>query len=169
MTRTAVRPILVAAPIAWVVALFVAVLVASRPTVGVPAYALSAAVYEIGSLICHQLPNRSFYFWGAQLPVCARCTGLYVGAAVAALVRHPNGPGAATSGVGSCEGALAARCHADGGHVDLRMVQREYAGPLDSRGRRISAGRDRDAHRSRGHHARVGSRDTLEGRARKSR
>jgi uncharacterized membrane protein len=86
MTRTAVRPVLVAAPIAWVVALFVAVLVASRPSVGVPVYALSAAVYEIGSLICHQLPNRSFYFWGAQLPVCARCTGLYVGASVAALV-----------------------------------------------------------------------------------
>jgi uncharacterized membrane protein len=86
MTRTAVRPILVAAPIAWVVALFVAVLIASRPTVGVPVYALSAAVYEIGSLVCHQLPNRSFYFWGAQLPVCARCTGLYVGAALAALV-----------------------------------------------------------------------------------
>ena len=86
MTRTAVRPVLVAAPIAWVVALFVAVLVASRPSVGVPVYALSAGVYEIGSLICHQLPNRSFYFWGAQLPVCARCTGLYVGASVAALV-----------------------------------------------------------------------------------
>ena len=86
MTRTAARPVLVAAPIAWVLALVVAVLIASRPTVGVPVYALSASVYEIGSLICHQLPNRSFYFWGAQLPVCARCTGLYVGASVAALV-----------------------------------------------------------------------------------
>lgn len=86
MTRTALRPVLVAAPIAWVVALFVAVLIASRPSVGLPIYALSAAVFEIGSLVCHQLPNRSFYFWGAQLPVCARCTGLYVGASVAALV-----------------------------------------------------------------------------------
>jgi uncharacterized membrane protein len=86
MTRTALRPVLVGAPIAWVVALCVAVLIAGRPSVGVPVYALSAAVYEIGSLVCHQLPNRSFYFSGAQLPVCARCTGLYVGAAVAALV-----------------------------------------------------------------------------------
>jgi uncharacterized membrane protein len=86
MTKTAVRPILVAAPIAWVGAVFGAVLVASRPSVGAPVYAASAAVYEVGSLVCHQLPKRSFYFWGAQLPVCARCTGLYVGAAVAALV-----------------------------------------------------------------------------------
>jgi uncharacterized membrane protein len=86
MTKTAIRPILVAAPVVWIVALGAAVFVASRPSVGVPAYAASAAVYEIGSLVCHQLPKRSFYFWGAQLPVCARCTGIYAGAAAAALV-----------------------------------------------------------------------------------
>ena len=86
MVRTAVRPILVAAPVAWVGALFLAGLVASRPAVGVAAYAASAAIYEIGGLLCHQLPERSFYFQGAQLPVCARCMGLYVGAAIAALL-----------------------------------------------------------------------------------
>jgi uncharacterized membrane protein len=86
VTKTALRPILVAAPVVWIVALVTAVFVASRPSVGVPVYVLSAAVYEIGSLVCHQLPKRSFYFWGAQLPVCARCTGIYVGAAASALV-----------------------------------------------------------------------------------
>jgi uncharacterized membrane protein len=35
----------------------------------------------IGSLICHQLPERSFFVDGRQLPVCARCTGLYASAA----------------------------------------------------------------------------------------
>ena len=49
-------------------------------------YSASAAIYEIGGLLCHQLPERSFYFHGAQLPVCARCTGLYLGAAVTALM-----------------------------------------------------------------------------------
>src|SRR5215475_7414277 len=85
MTRTAIRPILVAVPVAWALALFVAVFLSSRPSLAMPEYAMSAAVYQIGSLVCHQLPNRSFYFWGSQLPVCARCTGLYVGAALAAL------------------------------------------------------------------------------------
>jgi uncharacterized membrane protein len=85
MTRTAVRPILAALAVAWLVALFVAVFLASRHSLPPLQYALSAAVYHIGSLICHQLPERSFYFWGAQMPVCARCTGLYVGAAAAAL------------------------------------------------------------------------------------
>src|SRR5262249_50728026 len=85
MTTTAIRPILVAAPVLWVVALFAALAVASRSSVGMPLYALSAVVYEVGSLVCHQLSNRSFHAWGAQMPVCARCTGLYVGAAAAAL------------------------------------------------------------------------------------
>ena len=44
---------------------------------------VSAAAYAVGSLICHQNPERSFA-WGAQLPVCARCFGLYLGAAVGA-------------------------------------------------------------------------------------
>ncbi len=42
-------------------------------------------VYAIGALICHQQPDRSFYVAGAQLPVCARCFGLYAGAALGAL------------------------------------------------------------------------------------
>jgi uncharacterized membrane protein len=41
---------------------------------------LAAAVYAAGSLVCHQLADRSFHWHGAQLAVCARCTGLYLGA-----------------------------------------------------------------------------------------
>lgn len=33
-----------------------------------------------GSLVCHQRPERSFWYNYVQYPVCARCTGLYVGA-----------------------------------------------------------------------------------------
>ncbi|MCC7177160.1 MAG: DUF2085 domain-containing protein [Acidobacteria bacterium] len=42
-------------------------------------------LYVVGSLICHQQPERSFYLAGAQLPVCARCEGLYLGAALGVL------------------------------------------------------------------------------------
>lgn len=41
--------------------------------------AAGAVVYGFGSVICHQLPERSFHLAGYQLPVCARCLGIYVG------------------------------------------------------------------------------------------
>lgn len=44
-----------------------------------------AALYGIGSVICHQIPERSFHLSAAQLPVCARCLGLYGGAALGAV------------------------------------------------------------------------------------
>jgi len=45
----------------------------------------AAIVYAVGSLICHQRPERSFHLMGAQLPVCARCFGIYSGAAMGAV------------------------------------------------------------------------------------
>lgn len=33
----------------------------------------------IGHLVCHQLPERSFWVGGYYLPVCARDTGVYLG------------------------------------------------------------------------------------------
>jgi uncharacterized membrane protein len=39
---------------------------------------LSEFLFALGSVICHQRPERSFFVDGHQLPVCARCTGLYL-------------------------------------------------------------------------------------------
>ena len=47
---------------------------------------LSASAYAMGALVCHQRPERSFHLAGAQLPVCARCTGLYLSAALGILI-----------------------------------------------------------------------------------
>lgn len=44
-----------------------------------------AIIYSIGGVICHQRPERSFFWAGHQLPVCARCTGLYLSAAAGLL------------------------------------------------------------------------------------
>lgn len=43
---------------------------------------LAALAYSAGSIVCHQLPERSFVWAGRQWPVCARCSGLYLGAAL---------------------------------------------------------------------------------------
>ena len=69
---------LVAASLVWVLALFLAPVAVESSS---PVIAGSAAfVYTAGGFVCHQRPERSFHRSGRPLPVCARCTGLYVSA-----------------------------------------------------------------------------------------
>lgn len=81
-------PLIAAAAAAWVLLL----LAAPASVLGVP---VSASTYLFGSFICHQKAERSFHLAAAQLPVCARCFGLYAGAAavlcLAALERAARG------------------------------------------------------------------------------
>jgi uncharacterized membrane protein len=79
------RAYLVAAPV-WAAALPAATYAATRVHASALTHAFALAVYAVGSLVCHQLRERSFHLWGAHLPVCARCTGIYLGAALGALV-----------------------------------------------------------------------------------
>ena len=69
-------PLLVVAAVAWAVVLLTA------PWLPPP---LTAVVYELGAYICHQRPDRSFHIATSQLPVCARCIGVYCGAAIGGL------------------------------------------------------------------------------------
>lgn len=39
------------------------------------------------ALVCHQRPERSFWMFGGQVAVCARCLGIYCGAALGLLLR----------------------------------------------------------------------------------
>lgn len=70
-----IAPIIALAASAWL-----ALLVASPAG---PTW-LAALTYSVGSFVCHQLPERSFHLAGFQIPVCARCLGIYAGFAVAA-------------------------------------------------------------------------------------
>lgn len=47
---------------------------------------VAGTVYASASRFCHQQSERSFYRGGVQLPVCGRCTGLYVSGALGALL-----------------------------------------------------------------------------------
>jgi len=54
----------------------------------------SFALRQFFVLVCHQDPARSFWILGAPMAVCARCFGIYTGAAVAsfaARVRRARG------------------------------------------------------------------------------
>lgn len=70
----------------WTLSLPAASFAASHPGAQPLRYAFALTIYAIGRLVCHQRPERSFHLWAAQLPVCARCLGLYVGAALSAAV-----------------------------------------------------------------------------------
>ena len=92
MTAVRLRAAFVAASMAWAVLLVAVPFAASQPHVSAIAAALIAGVYAVGSLVCHQLPERSYHLWTAQMPVCARCAGIYFGAvlgAVASAIRTP--------------------------------------------------------------------------------
>jgi predicted membrane protein DUF2085 len=91
-TASSLRAAFVAAAAAWAALIVLAPFLASRPHGSPVASALILGIYGIGSAICHQLPERSIRLWTVQMPVCARCTGIYFGAvlgAFAGVLRRP--------------------------------------------------------------------------------
>ncbi len=73
------------AALAWVGALLWAPGAAAAPSSTLRFHA-AGFVYLAGRTVCHQQGARSLHLAGTQLPVCARCTGLYLGALVGSLV-----------------------------------------------------------------------------------
>jgi uncharacterized membrane protein len=72
---------LTSAAVLWTAAIFFAPLTDAH-TGGLT---LSRAIRAAGALVCHQRVERSFMVGGRPMPVCARCTGLYVSGAAGAL------------------------------------------------------------------------------------
>lgn len=71
------RALLALTAVTWLALLILA------PVLPVP---IAALLYALGSRICHQRPERSFHLFAVQLPVCARCAGIYAGAAAGSLL-----------------------------------------------------------------------------------
>jgi len=91
-----------ASAVAWLVALPLATVAAARVHASTLTSVFALVVYGIGSLLCHQKPERSFHLWAQQLPVCARCTGIYLGAAAMAIVGTVEQPFRAARGLKAC-------------------------------------------------------------------
>jgi uncharacterized membrane protein len=70
------------APIALVVA------VIAVPYFSTHGFLLLAFALQRGfALVCHQRPERSFWIFGVPVAVCARCLGIYLGAAIGLFLR----------------------------------------------------------------------------------
>lgn len=62
----------------------------AAPYLALAHYTLAAlAITLFFSPVCHQDPARSLWLFGAPVAVCARCLGMYLGAALGAWVRAP--------------------------------------------------------------------------------
>jgi uncharacterized membrane protein len=73
--------VLTSAAVLWAAALFWAPL-AHAHHLGGP---LPETIRMAGALVCHQRVERSFELAGYPMPVCARCTGIYLSGALGAL------------------------------------------------------------------------------------
>jgi uncharacterized membrane protein len=84
-TRSIGLPLVVLAlMIVWGSAVLAAPWLAAAPP-GSLRLAAASGVYLLGGAVCHQRAERSFHLRGAQAPVCGRCEGVYVSAAIAAV------------------------------------------------------------------------------------
>ena len=72
--------LLTSAAVLWAAAIFLAP-VAHAYHLGGP---LPELVRMAGALVCHQRVDRSFKLFGEPMPVCARCTGIYLSGALGA-------------------------------------------------------------------------------------
>lgn len=72
--------VILAVILAWCIAIFI------TPLLTFCCKNLAGLSYLFFHFICHQLPERSFFLLGKQLPVCARCTGIYLGALAGVLI-----------------------------------------------------------------------------------
>lgn len=71
-----IAPLVLCLAVCWVAVLLATPLLPAAP---------AAFMYVLGSRICHQIAERSFHLDAAQLPVCARCFGIYAGFAAGVL------------------------------------------------------------------------------------
>jgi uncharacterized membrane protein len=66
---------------------FVAAVVAAPYFLTHGLLAMGLALERGFAIVCHQRPERSFWIFGAEMAVCSRCLGIYLGAAAGLLLQ----------------------------------------------------------------------------------
>ncbi len=84
-TATDRLPLLIWTGVVIIALLMMSLIVAAPLALGAGHNVVALAIYGAFSKFCHQIPERSFSVKGHQLAVCARCTGIYAGFAIATL------------------------------------------------------------------------------------
>lgn len=85
-----IRPRLNSAPLLKGLLVFLGVAVFGVWLILTPGGVLGKAD-AIGYSVCHRIAERSFFIGGRQMPLCARCTGMYLGMLVGLLFQLPAG------------------------------------------------------------------------------
>src|SRR5262249_35938618 len=82
------RPLIVYAGLLAITTLWLALIFAAPWLLAQGQFIPAAIIYRGFSSMCHQISDRSFGFYGHQLGVCSRCTGIYAGFALG-LIFYP--------------------------------------------------------------------------------
>lgn len=80
------RPVLLWSVVLLLSLLLVSLIIAAPVATATEHGFVATVLYQAFSHVCHQQPERSFFIAGHPLAVCARCTGLYLGFAIATLL-----------------------------------------------------------------------------------
>ena len=123
-----------AVTLAWLLVIVLTPALLARGAHGHAVTLVSAGAYVMGGVVCHQRPDRSFHPGGVQMPVCARCFGLYLGGGLGVLAAagfRRRGAGAAEPGCrGHAPGGAAGVI--DGGAFTAEPRGRPRGGPPDA-------------------------------------
>lgn len=88
----------------------------------------------IGYAVCHQLDERSFHVDGHRLPLCARCSGMYLGAVLGIIyltLTQPRSAGTPPKSVIALLALFGLVFAVDGGNSYLYLMKQTSAGRLD--------------------------------------
>jgi len=96
--------------------------------VAAPPWGPLEKAHLVGYSICHQIPNRTFFLGGQALPLCARCTGTYLGIVIglvtAALLRRKRAGELLSRGMLALMGVFILAMAVDGGNSYLVLLGR---------------------------------------------